>query len=542
METARGWPQGSSMTCPSRAAPPTWSSPARSSPPRAGHGGDAGLAEMERACRPGGCVAIVWPNNIDWLAAHGYQYASFPGPMAVEFASHREAVELAEIFYPRAIARGPPPGQPASPLRGAGHQPAARPRLQGDRGVKVAIVAPLVSAIREPQGGGSQAFVSDLARGLAGRGHEVHVYAATGSQIPGVTVIDTGVDPGSLAATLYRAAGSADRDPAAAAPAFAGVYAAVRANRYDVDPQSRLRRPGDHPGRRAGRAGGAHAPPAAGRGDRGRAGPGRAPPAPPGGRLVACVSAFQASAWRDGRPGRRDPAAVRADAFGPLVGCGRRRRCLRGPAESGEGSRRGDRHRPAAGARIDVYGDAYDAGLRPRPDRPPAGPARRSGASGSPPGIDVGGHGPRGGRAVPGALGRAVRHGRRRRPGVRDSRRRVPARRARRDNRGWRDRLPGRARRHPGGRRQRPEGGPDLAARPAADTPKSISTWNGAWMLTSSSTGGSSARRTAGQSMTDAGALAGRAGGGGHGRQPGHRSGHRRGRGGGRCARRSRGP
>ena len=73
--------------------------------------------------------------------------------------------------------------------------------------MKVAIMAPLVSAIREPQGGGSQAFVSDLARGLVSRGHEVHVYAATGSEIPGVTVIDTGVNPGSLAATLYRAAG-----------------------------------------------------------------------------------------------------------------------------------------------------------------------------------------------------------------------------------------------------------------------------------------------------------------------------------------------
>ncbi len=88
--------------------------------------------------------------------------------------------------------------------------------------MKVAIMAPLVSAIREPQGGGSQAFVSDLARGLAGRGHEVNVYAATGSQIPGVTVIDTGVDPGSLAATLYRAAGPADRDPAPAQSALPG--------------------------------------------------------------------------------------------------------------------------------------------------------------------------------------------------------------------------------------------------------------------------------------------------------------------------------
>ena len=72
--------------------------------PAAGHGGDAGLAEMERVCLPGGCVAIIWPNHLDWLAARHYQYASFPGPMAVEFASHREAVELAEIFFPRAVA------------------------------------------------------------------------------------------------------------------------------------------------------------------------------------------------------------------------------------------------------------------------------------------------------------------------------------------------------------------------------------------------------------------------------------------------------
>ena len=44
-------------------------------------------------------------------------------------------------------------------------------------------MAPLVTAIREPQQGGSQAFVSDLARGLVGRGHDVHVYAASGSEI-----------------------------------------------------------------------------------------------------------------------------------------------------------------------------------------------------------------------------------------------------------------------------------------------------------------------------------------------------------------------
>lgn len=70
--------------------------------PEAGHGGDAGLAEMERVCRPGGCVAIVWPNNVAWLRDRGYRYVSFDGEMFVEFASPEDAAELTEIFYPRA--------------------------------------------------------------------------------------------------------------------------------------------------------------------------------------------------------------------------------------------------------------------------------------------------------------------------------------------------------------------------------------------------------------------------------------------------------
>ena len=72
--------------------------------PAPGHGGEAGLAEMERVCAPGGCVVIVWPNNVDWLAAHGYRYASFAGEMFVEFASVEEAVELSEVFHPHAVA------------------------------------------------------------------------------------------------------------------------------------------------------------------------------------------------------------------------------------------------------------------------------------------------------------------------------------------------------------------------------------------------------------------------------------------------------
>jgi SAM-dependent methyltransferase len=73
--------------------------------PSTGHGGETGLAEMERVCRPGGCVAIIWPNHRGWLAEHGYRYVSFPGPMSVEFGSYADAVELAEVFFPQAAGQ-----------------------------------------------------------------------------------------------------------------------------------------------------------------------------------------------------------------------------------------------------------------------------------------------------------------------------------------------------------------------------------------------------------------------------------------------------
>jgi glycosyltransferase involved in cell wall biosynthesis len=225
--------------------------------------------------------------------------------------------------------------------------------------VKVAIVAPLVSAIHEPQGGGSQAFVSDLARGLAGRGHEVHVYAATGSEIPGVTVIDTGVDPRSLAATLYRAAGPASRDPAPAASAFASAYSAVREDRYDVVHNHAFDAPAISlaTGLNAPVVHTLHLPPDAGIAAALRqVARGSAPPA------VACVSAFQASAWR---------GVARVDAIlPPYVPT----RSVPWSDAAGDGAVFAGRLSPekgaaeaidiaqAAGARIDVYGDVYDAG------------------------------------------------------------------------------------------------------------------------------------------------------------------------------------
>jgi glycosyltransferase involved in cell wall biosynthesis len=235
--------------------------------------------------------------------------------------------------------------------------------------MKIAIMAPLVTAIREPQRGGSQAFVSDLARGLTGRGHDVHVYAASGSKIPGVEVIDTGVDPESLAGTFYRAFGpfagaSGDAEPAnraaaAATSAFRTAYTTMRLSRYDVIHNHAF----DAPAVRLATALQApvvhtvHLPPdtAVSAALRDAARHGRSP-------AVAAVSEFQARAWR---------RVVRVDAvlppypptgaipWSPAAGHGAlfagRLSPEKGAAEAIEIAR-------AAGMPIDVYGDVYDPG------------------------------------------------------------------------------------------------------------------------------------------------------------------------------------
>jgi glycosyltransferase involved in cell wall biosynthesis len=228
-------------------------------------------------------------------------------------------------------------------------------------------MAPLVTAIREPQLGGSQAFVSDLARGLAGRGHDVHVYAASGSRIPGVEVIDTGIDPGALASTLYRAFGARAGErgggqaaaAAAAESAFATAYAATRGTRYDVihnhafdAPAIRLatalRAPVVHT---------LHLPPdqAVSAALRQAAAGGR-PPA------VAAVSGFQARAWRQVVPVDAvlppyPPTGVISWSATPGPGAlfAGRLSPEKGPAEAIDIAR-------AAGVAIDVYGDVYDPG------------------------------------------------------------------------------------------------------------------------------------------------------------------------------------
>jgi glycosyltransferase involved in cell wall biosynthesis len=99
--------------------------------------------------------------------------------------------------------------------------------------VRIGFVAPLVTAIREPQAGGSQALLADIARGLTDRGHDVVVFAASGSVIEGAKVVNTGVNPVTLSASLFRALSDAPTT-AAAEEAFAWTYDLVRQEEFDV--------------------------------------------------------------------------------------------------------------------------------------------------------------------------------------------------------------------------------------------------------------------------------------------------------------------
>ncbi|MGH3204379.1 MAG: glycosyltransferase, partial [Streptosporangiaceae bacterium] len=229
--------------------------------------------------------------------------------------------------------------------------------------MKIAIMAPLVTAIREPQRGGSQAFVSDLALGLTGRGHEVHVYAASGSEIPGAEVIDTGVDPRLLAATLYRA-GSGAGEPAGAASAaaeaaFTTAYTAIGMTRYDVihnhafdAPAVRLatalRAPVVHT---------LHLPPdeavaAAVR----HVARGSSPPA------VAVVSAFQANAWRRIVPVDAILPPYPPTSVIPWSETAGRGALFAGRLSPEKGAAEAIDIARAAGVPISIYGDVYDAG------------------------------------------------------------------------------------------------------------------------------------------------------------------------------------
>lgn len=64
---------------------------------------EACLSEMRRCCAPGGLIVVVWPNSLPWLGRHGFTRIEFAGPMAVDFGTMADALELTRIFYPSAL-------------------------------------------------------------------------------------------------------------------------------------------------------------------------------------------------------------------------------------------------------------------------------------------------------------------------------------------------------------------------------------------------------------------------------------------------------
>jgi glycosyltransferase involved in cell wall biosynthesis len=222
--------------------------------------------------------------------------------------------------------------------------------------LRIALVAPLVTTISEPQRGGSQALLADLAIGLTRRGHAVDVFAATGSAIPGAHVVDTGIESASLAGALIRH-GLPRRSLDVVDKAYEQVFGLVERGEYDVVHSHGF----DPPALRRARAGRApvihtiHLPPeleaaAALREAQGAALPG----------VVVGVSGSQARAWsslvrfdaviRNGVPVDRIPWSHQPGRG--LVFAGRLS-AEKGPAAAIDIALLADE-------RIDLYGTAYD--------------------------------------------------------------------------------------------------------------------------------------------------------------------------------------
>jgi glycosyltransferase involved in cell wall biosynthesis len=93
-------------------------------------------------------------------------------------------------------------------------------------------VAPLVTPLRPTPTGGSQAFLVDLARGLKRRGHDVVVYCAAPSEVPGLQLVQVPVEAG-LERALVAMKGRTEHLPAMRR-AFETLYIELRRRGADV--------------------------------------------------------------------------------------------------------------------------------------------------------------------------------------------------------------------------------------------------------------------------------------------------------------------
>lgn len=99
--------------------------------------------------------------------------------------------------------------------------------------MRLAVVAPLVTPLRPAQAGGAQAFVADLSLELTRRGHDLTLYCAQGSEVPGVRLDEVPVEA-EISAALVRPGGTTAERVPAVARAFEAAFERVRARGADA--------------------------------------------------------------------------------------------------------------------------------------------------------------------------------------------------------------------------------------------------------------------------------------------------------------------
>ena len=90
-----------------------------------------------------------------------------------------------------------------------------------------------MTPLRPAQAGGAQAFVADLSLELTARGHDVVLFCAAGSEVPGVALSEVAV-AAEIEAALVRPAGTTAERVSAVERAFAEAFTRVHAGAFDV--------------------------------------------------------------------------------------------------------------------------------------------------------------------------------------------------------------------------------------------------------------------------------------------------------------------
>ena len=100
--------------------------------------------------------------------------------------------------------------------------------------MKIAVVASPVTPLRPAQLGGAQAFLCDLAAGLARRGHRVRLFCTEGSDVPGVELVTVPAPPDAAAALVMPGGGAAPAPSPGVTAALASMFESVRSARFDA--------------------------------------------------------------------------------------------------------------------------------------------------------------------------------------------------------------------------------------------------------------------------------------------------------------------